>query len=142
MFAVASGEDGVALVKRLGADAAVDGHRDDVAEEARNFAPNGIDAALVTAGGEEMSKALSAVRDGGRVAYPTGVEPAPQGQPWLTVSRYDGTPTSETIQRLNRLIEAGPFEVHVAKTFPLERAGEAQSALHGHYLGKMALRPN
>ena len=142
VFAVASGQDGVELVKRLGADAVVDGRRDDVAAEARKFAPNGIDTALVTAGGGPTNKALSAVRDGGRIAYPTGVEPEPEAQPWLTVSRYDGTPTGKTIERLNQLIEAGPFEVHVARTFPLEKAAEAQSALSQHYLGKLALRPN
>ena len=51
VFAVASGGDGVALVKRLGADTVVDGHRDDTAAAARRFAPNGLDAALITAGG-------------------------------------------------------------------------------------------
>jgi NADPH:quinone reductase-like Zn-dependent oxidoreductase len=142
VFAVASGEDGVELVRRLGADAMVDGRKDDVIEAARKFAPNGIDAALATAGGEATNKALSTVRDGGRIAYPTGVEPAPEAQPWLTVSRYDGIPTSETIERLNRLIESGPFEVHVARTFRLEQASEAQGALNQHYLGKLGLRPN
>ena len=39
VFAVASGSDGVALVKRLGADAVVDGHKDDIAATARRFAP-------------------------------------------------------------------------------------------------------
>src|SRR5215510_4035588 len=78
VFAVASGQDGVELVKRLGADAVVDGRRDDVAAEARKFAPNGIDTALVTAGGGPTNKALAAVRDGGRIAYPTGVDPEPE----------------------------------------------------------------
>src|SRR5262249_57766568 len=35
VLAVASGPDGVALVKRLGADAAVDGRKDDVASAVR-----------------------------------------------------------------------------------------------------------
>ena len=52
VFAVASGEDGVSFVKRLGADAAVDGRSDNVLDVALEFAPDGIDAALVTAGGE------------------------------------------------------------------------------------------
>ena len=57
VFAVASGSDGVALVKRLGADAVVDGHKDDIAAAARQFAPNGLDAALITAGGPAADKA-------------------------------------------------------------------------------------
>ena len=51
VFAVASGSDGVALVNKLGANAVVDGHKDDIAAAARQFASNGLDVALITAGG-------------------------------------------------------------------------------------------
>src|SRR6478672_11232957 len=68
VLAVASGDDGVALAKRLGADAVVNGRKDDVETAARALAPHGLDAALVTAGGEATDRALRALRDGGRVA--------------------------------------------------------------------------
>lgn len=142
VFAIASGADGVAMVKRLGADVVVDGHKDDVLGAARGFAPRGIDAALMTAGGDKANQALGALRDGGRVAYPTGVEPEPEARESISITRYDGTPNAKAIQKLNELIEAGPFEVHVARTFPLAQAAEAQRALEQHYLGKLALRPN
>ena len=77
VFAIASGSDGVALVKRLGADAEVDARKDDIAAAAHQFAPNGLDAALITAGGPTADKALTAMRAEGRVAYPNGVEPRP-----------------------------------------------------------------
>ena len=141
VFAVASGDDGVALAKRLGADAVVDGRKEDVSAAARRFAPNGLDAALVTAGGEATEKALTALRDGGRVAYPNGVEPVPRARSGLKVTAYDGDPDRETIEKLNGLIEAGPFEAHVARTFSLPQAAEAHRALDRHYLGKLALRP-
>jgi NADPH:quinone reductase-like Zn-dependent oxidoreductase len=141
VFAVASGDDGVSLVKRLGADAVVDGHRDDVAAAARRFTPNGVDTALILAGGEAADRALTAVRDGGRVAHPNGVEPVPKARHGVKVSAYDGEPDREIIDKLNRLIEAGPFEVHIARTFPLEQAADAHRALDQHYLGKLALRP-
>ena len=54
---------------------------------------------------------------------------------------YDGEPDREIIDKLNRLIEAGPFEVHIARTFPLEQAADAHRALEKHHLGKLALRP-
>ena len=142
VLAVASGDDGVALARQIGADAVVDGHKDDVAAAARRFAPAGLDAALLTAGGDAAEKALTALRDGGRVAYPNGVEPAPRGRRQLKVQNYDGMPDPDAIARLNRLIEAGPFHVHIARTFPLDQAADAQRALEGHYLGKLALRPN
>ena len=142
VLAVASGDDGVALAKRLGADAIVDGHKGDVVAAARKFAPDGLDAALLTAGGEAAERALAAVHDGGRVAYPNGVEPKPRGRPGLKVSAYDGEPDRQAIEKLHRLIDAGPFEVHVARTFPLDRAADAHRALDEHYLGKLALRPH
>ena len=81
VLAIASGDDGVALATRLGADAVVNGRKDDVATAAREFAPDGLDAALVTAGGDTAERALAAVRDGGRVAYPNGVMPEPKARP-------------------------------------------------------------
>jgi NADPH:quinone reductase-like Zn-dependent oxidoreductase len=142
VLAVASGDDGVALAKRLGADAVVDGHKEDVAAAARKLAPNGLDVALLTAGGEAAEQALAVVRDGGRIAHPNGVEPMPKARSGVKVTAYDGEPERNIIDKLSRLIETGPFEVHVARTFPLDRAADAHRALDEHYLGKLALRPN
>ena len=141
VLAVASGDDGAALAKRLGADAVVNGRKEDVEAAARAFAPGGLDAALITAGGEAADAALRAVRDNGRVAHPNGVEPAPKARPGVKVQAYDGEPNPRQIEKLNRLIESGPFEVHVARTFPLDKAAEAHRELDKHYLGKLALRP-
>ncbi len=140
VLAVASGDDGVALANRLGADVAVNGRKDDVAAAARKFDPRGLDAALLTAGGDAAERALQAVRQGGRVAYPNGVHPEPGARPGVRVQSFDGTPDPKAIEKLNRLIEAGPFEVHVDRTFPLKRAADAQRALEDHHLGKLALR--
>ncbi len=142
VFAVASGDDGVALVKRLGADAVVDGHKDDVVAAARRFAPGGLDAALLTAGGEVAERALEAVRDGGRVAYPNGIEPELEARPGIELTSYDGDASPEVMAKLNRMIEGAPVEVHVARTFPLDRAADAHRALGEHFLGKLALRPS
>jgi NADPH:quinone reductase len=140
VFAVASGEDGVSFVKRLGADAVVDGRRDNVLNAAREFASDGIDAALVTAGGEATDRALSAIQSDGRIAYPNGVMPEPKPPAGVSIDAYDGEGGREAIDRLNQLIEAGPFEVHVHRVFPLEQAAAAQAALEEHHLGKIALR--
>jgi NADPH:quinone reductase len=141
VLAVASGDDGVELVRQLGADAAVDGHSEDVEEAVRAFAPKGVDAALVTAGGEAADKALEAVRKGGRVAYPNGVEPEPKKRPGIQFKSYDGESDAKIIKKLNRLIEAGPFKVHVARSFQLDQAAAAQRALKEHYVGKIILYP-
>jgi NADPH:quinone reductase-like Zn-dependent oxidoreductase len=142
VFAVASGGDGVALAKKVGADTVVDGHRDDVAAAAREFAPDSVDAVLVTAGGSEVDKALAAVRDGGRVAYPNGVEPEPKVRQSVRVQSYDGRPDPDLIEKINQLIEAGPFHVHIAQTFRLDQAADAHRALDAHHLGKLTLQPS
>ncbi|HEU4836906.1 MAG TPA: NADP-dependent oxidoreductase [Pyrinomonadaceae bacterium] len=139
VFAIASGDDGVQFVKKLGADSAVDGRSDEVLEAARKFAPNGMDAALVTAGGEQTDEALLAIRQGGRIAYPHGVMPEPAAPDGVSIEAYDGEFSRALIDRLNALIDAGPFEVHVDRTFRLEEAGEAHKALNEHHLGKTAL---
>jgi NADPH2:quinone reductase len=140
VFAVASGADGVALAKRLGADAAVDGRADDVLAAAHAFAPGGIDAALLLAGGGVADAALATLRQGGRAAYPNGVDPEPHAPDGVPLHAFNGEPDGDVIRRLNRLVEQGPFEVHVAQAFPLEHAADAHRALDEHYLGKLALR--
>jgi NADPH:quinone reductase-like Zn-dependent oxidoreductase len=139
VFAIASGDDGVQLAKKLGADRAVDGRGDNVLDAAKEFAPNGIDAALVTAGGDKTARALLAIRQGGRIAYPHGVMPEPIAPEGVEIEAYDGEFSPALIERLNALIDSGPFEVHVDKTFSLEEAGNAHEALGEHHLGKIAL---
>jgi len=112
-----------------------------VESAARAFAPGGLDAALITAGGETADRALCGMRDNGRVAHPNGVMPAPKARPGVRVQSYDVEPNPQQIEKLNRLIDSGPFEVHVARTFPLDKAADAHRELDKHYLGKLALRP-
>jgi NADPH:quinone reductase-like Zn-dependent oxidoreductase len=59
----------------------------------------------------------------------------------VRVSNYDVILDRGAITKLEHLIEAGPFEVHVARTFPLDQATAAHRALAEHHLGKLALRP-
>jgi NADPH:quinone reductase-like Zn-dependent oxidoreductase len=139
VLAVASGRDGVDFVKPLGADKVIDGHREDILKAAREFAPKGLDAALLTAGGKAAEQVIAALREGGRAAYPNGVEVAPQAREGVKIMSYNAEPDPETFAKLNELIDAGPFEVHIARTFKLEDAAEAQQALNDHYLGKLAL---
>ena len=112
VLAVASGEDGVALTQRLGADASIDGRSGDVAGAARDFAGReGIDAALVLVNGRGLKDALSPVKRGGVVAHPNGVEPVPEVPEGVTRHGYDGTPSRDIFERLNKLIVSAPFHV-------------------------------
>src|SRR5439155_12670728 len=128
------------LVRRLGADAAVDGRRDDPAEAARAFAPRGLDAALVLVSGKGLPAALRAVRPGGRVAYPNGVEPEPRVPDGIESHAYDGTPGPDAFNRLNRLIGSARFHVELGRVYRLEDAETAHREIAKHHLGKLAFR--
>jgi NADPH:quinone reductase len=67
VLATATGRDGVAFVRRLGADVAVDGRREDIALAARRFAPDGVDGVLALVGGKALTRCLDVIRRGGRV---------------------------------------------------------------------------
>jgi NADPH2:quinone reductase len=140
VLVVASGSDGVELCKRIGADVAVDGRADDVVAAAKKFAPGGIDAALLAAGGAAADKALTTLKPAGRVAYPNGVQPAPKPPAGITAQAYDGDLVPELISRMHKLIGNAPFTVHVAKSFKLDQVAEAHRMLDTHYLGKLALK--
>jgi NADPH:quinone reductase-like Zn-dependent oxidoreductase len=140
VMAVASGEDGVELARRLGADAAVDGRAEDATAAARAFAPGGIDAALLLAGGAGATAALGALKKNGRVAHPNGVEPEPEIPEGLDTLPYDGIPDRDAFNRLNRLIDDRPFHVEIARTYDLDEAADAHREIEGHHLGKRAFR--
>ncbi|HEX3904436.1 MAG TPA: NADP-dependent oxidoreductase [Polyangia bacterium] len=140
VVAVASGTDGVELVRRLGADLALDGRADGIAAAIRAFVPAGLDAALVLAGGDALDEALTTMKKGGRLAYPNGVEPAPRAPDGIEVRGYDGAPDREVFERLNRRIEPGPFHVELARVYRLEQAGEAHREIGKHHLGKLAFQ--
>jgi NADPH:quinone reductase-like Zn-dependent oxidoreductase len=140
VLAVASRPDGVRLVEKLGADASIDGRSEDMAKAARPFAAEGLDAALVLAGGDDVNEALGAVRKGGRIAYPNGVEPAPSAPEGVELLAYDGTPSAEAFDRLNRLIGDAPFHVELGKVYELDEVARAHREVEEHHLGKLALR--
>jgi NADPH:quinone reductase-like Zn-dependent oxidoreductase len=124
----------------LGADAAVDGRKDDVLQAARQFAPDGIGKTRRTVGGDVAEQVLAAMLEGGHVAYPSGVEPEPAERANLRVERYDGMPDADILERFERMAMKEPFEVNVARSYALQDAVAAQEGLKQHFLGKLALR--
>ena len=141
VLATASGRDGRALVRRLGAEAVVDARREDVAEAAKRFAPGGVDAVLAFAGGKALTRCLDALRKGGRLAYPHGIEPAPRKRRGLRVRAYDGVSGLRELERLRRAVAARKLVVPVDSVFSLGGAAAAHRRLgRGHILGKVVLR--
>lgn len=140
VFATASGAEGVAVVRRLGADQVVEGHDAGVGRAAQEFAPGGVDAILTLIGGETLEGLADQLREGGRLAYPNGVEPEPRKRPQIEVVAYDGTPGVREFQALNEAVGAARLQVVIAATYPLEEAYRAHERLkQGHVIGKLTL---
>ena len=139
VLAVGSGKDGALLVKRLGADVAVDGHAEDLKSAVKEFAPEGLDAAMAFAGGPELDEALKQLREGGKIAFPNGVEPIPAVRTDVKVIAYDGVPSMEMFDHLNELIETGKFTVDISRTYAMDEMGQAMEDVQKHHLGKLAL---
>ena len=142
VLATASGRDGVAFVRALGIDDVVDGKKSgDVSAAARAFAPDGADAVLAFVGGDSLVACIDALRKGGRVAYPNGIEPEPRKRANLRIRSYDAKSSPEAFNRLNRAVVASRLQVPVAAKFPLEQAADAHRLIaKGHVLGKIILR--
>ena len=143
VLATASGEEGVALVRRLGADVVIDGRTGDIVAAAREFAPKGVDAVLAFAGGDALEKCLDALRPGGKVAWPNGVEPVPKPRPGITAVPFDALFGDQKVQwaQLNEAVEAMKFEVPIAATFGLAEAADAHRRVEaGGVRGKVVLK--
>jgi NADPH:quinone reductase len=140
VFATASGKEGVELVREMGAHAVVDGKRIDIDDQARRFAPDGVDAVLALAGGDALERCLNVLRPGGRIAHPNGIEPAPKKRRGMTLVRYDGIAGIKEFERLTAAVQAARLKVPIAECYPLAQAYKAHERLaEGHVVGKIIL---
>src|SRR5512140_281567 len=131
-LAVSSRTDGVDMTRRLGADLSGDGRSARFLGSIKGFAED-LDAALVFTNSKRLAEALKTVRKGGRIAYPRGVEPEPEGRPGVKVIAYDGIPRPEVFERLNGLIARGLFHVAIHQTYRLEQAAQAHRDVSKHH---------
>jgi NADPH:quinone reductase-like Zn-dependent oxidoreductase len=141
VLATGSGSDGAALVRKLGADEAIDGRQEDLCAAVRRLAPDGVDGVLALGGTEALAQCTDVVRSGGRIAYPNGVEPAPAKHRGVRVIPYDAVAGAREFARLDRAVTAAKLRVVIAAEYRLDEAAKAHQRLaEGHVLGKIVLR--
>lgn len=141
VLATASGRAAASLVRSLGADAVIDARRSEDVARLRTLAPNGIDAALVLAGGASAEACLKFVRAHGRVAHPNGVEPAPRHRRNIRVRAYDAEAGLKQFTQLERAIVDAKLRVPIFAVYSLTRAAAAHARLErGHVPGRIVLR--
>jgi NADPH:quinone reductase-like Zn-dependent oxidoreductase len=142
VLATATSDEGMALARKLGADAVVNGRTGDIAAAVQQFAPRGVDAVFGLAGGDALEHCIDALRrDGsGRVAYLYGLEPIPRPRGAIRMTLYSFVGGSSELERLNKAVDAGKMRVPVAGEYSLADAAEAHRRLEaGHLLGKLVL---
>jgi NADPH:quinone reductase-like Zn-dependent oxidoreductase len=107
----------------------------DLAAAARERHPDGFDAVLDLVNyAPDVPATL--VKDGGRVASPTGAAGEGPGRTMVMAA-----PTPENLQRLAGLLADGTLRVPVQETYELAKAPDALTALAtAHTQGKLAIR--
>jgi NADPH:quinone reductase-like Zn-dependent oxidoreductase len=107
----------------------------DLAAVAREHHPDGFDAVLDLVNYAPGVPA-TLVKDGGRVASPTGAAGEGPGRTMVMAA-----PTPENLERLARLLADGALRMHVQATYELAQAPGALRALPTtHTQGKLAIR--
>lgn len=142
VLATATGARATRRVRALGADAVVDARRADGIARLARLAPDGLDAVLAFAGGENLERCLDLMRAGGRVVFPNGIEPGPpRRRRSVTRSSYDLTVDPRWFGRLDRSLASAPVQVPIAAVLPLAAAAQAHERLaDGGIVGRMVLR--
>jgi NADPH2:quinone reductase len=141
VIATASGAAPARLIRKLGADGVIDARRMASIEQLRKFAPNGLDAVLALAGGQELERCLDFIRPKGRVVYPNGIEPIPMKRSTFRLRAFDAVANRREFDKLNRHLGNSKIHVPIAASYPLGKAALAHRRLdRGHVLGRMVLR--
>jgi NADPH:quinone reductase-like Zn-dependent oxidoreductase len=128
-------------VRSLGAAGFVDYRAGDWAQAVRQRFPDGVDVVLNCWGGEMKARSPEIVRDGGRMVWITGDEPAGPPMQRLIAGAYSGgLPRRDTLSAIAALVDAGRLRLPVDQVYPLEDAAIAQQrAGAGHVRGKLVI---
>ncbi|MGW0581707.1 NADP-dependent oxidoreductase [Streptomyces sp. NPDC002920] len=106
------------FVRSLGGEPVTYG--DGLAERVRGLAPEGVDAAFDTVGGETLKVSAHLLAPEGRLVSIADGDVVDFGGRYHFVR-----PDADDLTRLAELAEQGVVSVHVSETFPLDRAADA-----------------
>ncbi|MFJ3233218.1 NADP-dependent oxidoreductase [Streptomyces sp. NPDC086787] len=121
------------FVRGLGAEPVTYGAG--LAERVRGLAPEGVDAAFDTVGGDALRVSANLLAPEGRLVSIADPEVLGYGGRYHFVR-----PDPVDLGRLSELAEQGVVNVHVSETFPLERAADAlRLSEEGHTRGKIVV---
>ncbi|MFD7441118.1 NADP-dependent oxidoreductase [Streptomyces sp. NPDC059909] len=106
-----------------------------LAERVRALAPDGVQAIFDTVGGDTLALSPELLASGGRLASIADPAVTTFGGRYVFVR-----PNTADLYRLSELAEEEVLEVHVARSFPLEKTAEAHRlSQEGHTRGKIVV---
>ncbi|GAA3086585.1 NADP-dependent oxidoreductase [Streptomyces rectiviolaceus] len=121
------------FLRELGAEPVA--HGDGLADRVRALAPDGVDAAFDTIGGETLKVSAELLAPGGRLASVADGRVIGLGGHYCFVR-----PDAGDLRHLTQLVEQDVVTVHVSETFPLERAADAyRLSAEGRTRGKIVV---
>ncbi|HEX4740681.1 MAG TPA: NADP-dependent oxidoreductase [Caulobacteraceae bacterium] len=135
VYVTAAAED-LDFVRGLGADVAIDYKAQRFEDEAKD-----MDLVYDLIGGETQNRSFQVLRRGGALvttlAEPSQEKAAERG---VKAMRYTAHESGHQLEVIGELIGLEKVKVHVARTFPLAQAAQAQKAQEaGHTRGKIVL---
>ena len=139
--AVCSGKN-ADYVRGLGATDVIDYTAGDVVTAIRDRYPDGIDAIADMHGDkDEVAGLVELIRPGGHVASAVGAADIEAlGSHGITATNVQGRVTTESLEALSKMVEAGEIITPEVRSFTLAQAGEALAAVAtGHVRGKVVL---
>ncbi|MFI1003547.1 NADP-dependent oxidoreductase [Streptomyces galbus] len=128
-----AGERNHDFVRSLGGEPVAYG--DGLADRVRGLAPEGVDAAFDTVGGDALKASVNLLTPEGRLASIADGDVTGYGGRYVWVR-----PDADDLAHLSELADRGVVTVPVAQTFPLERAADAyRLSEEGHARGKIVV---
>ncbi|MCB1111339.1 MAG: NADP-dependent oxidoreductase [Chlamydiales bacterium] len=130
-----------AYVKKLGADIAIDYNTQNVIEEIRKIAPDGVDFIYDCAGGVSHDEAWEALKDGGRfVSIVRGPDKEKAAKKKAKAGFVFVQPDGNELAAIGDLIDKGIVKVPAIHEMPLKNVKEAlKKNKQGHTQGKIVL---
>jgi NADPH2:quinone reductase len=154
VFTTVGNEVAAALVKSLGADAAIDRHKEDVAATVKRLTDGrGVDLVHELVASENLAADLALIAKGGRIVVTgagSGAESAlPLGAAigidatilFMSLNNAGRAGVAEIMVKIGELVHEGKVKPVVGATLPLAEARRAHELLAGEHFGKIVLVP-
>jgi NADPH2:quinone reductase len=159
VIATAGSDEKCAALKRLGADATINYHSDDIAAAVKEFVPAGVNVYWETVREPDFDKIVSCLGERGRIVLMAGRDARPafpvgpfyvKGCSLHGFVMFKATPQEQQAcaEDINRWLSEGQLQAHISQRLPLAQVAQAHELQEANTLrkegslaGKIVLTP-